>query len=67
MTDTTFDAEAYAEQVAHALALPLDPRHKPGVVMNLRLAVRMAAMMEAVALTPADEAAPVFVAARGEP
>ena len=60
-----FDAEAYARQAAALLGLPLDPRHLPGVAANLRLAARMAAVVEAMPLTPADEPAPVFVAGRG--
>ncbi len=62
-----FDAEAHARATAAAIGLPVDPRHLPGVVQNLRLASRMAAMVEAMPLTPADEAAPVFVAGREPP
>jgi hypothetical protein len=62
-----FDAEAHARATAAAIGLALDPAHLPGVVMNLRLAARMAAMIEAMPLTPADEPAPVFVAGRDAP
>lgn len=62
-----FDAEAYAKAVTAAIGLPLDPRHLPGVVANLRLAARMAVLVEALPLGPADEAAPVFVAGREAP
>jgi hypothetical protein len=62
-----FDPEAYAKAAAAAVQLPLDARHVPGVAFNLRLAARMAAMVEAMALGPADEAAPVFVAGRDAP
>ena len=55
-----FDPENYARLAAAAVSLPLDPAHLPGVAMNLGLAARMAALVEAVPLTPADEAAPVF-------
>ncbi len=64
---TEFDAEAYAKATAPALGLPLDPRHMPGIVANLQLAARMAALVEALPLSPADEAAPVFVAGREPP
>jgi hypothetical protein len=37
------------------------------VVVNLRLAARMAAIVERMPLTPTDEAAPVFVAAKDAP
>jgi hypothetical protein len=60
-----FDAEAYAKAAAAAVGLPLDPRHLPGVVANLKLAARMAAMVEGMTVAPTDEAAPVFVAGRG--
>jgi hypothetical protein len=62
-----FDAEAYAREVAKAIGLPLHPAHLPGIAMNLRLAARMAAIVEGMPLTPADEAAPVFVAGRDAP
>lgn len=64
---TEFDAEAHARAAAAAVGLPLDPRHLPGVVLNLTLAARMAAMVEGLALSPATEAAPVFVAGREPP
>ena len=62
-----FDAEAYARAAAAAIRLPLDPRHLPGVAMNLALAARMAAVIEGVRLSPAEEMAPVFVAGRDAP
>jgi hypothetical protein len=64
---TGFDAEAYARAAAAAIRLPLDARHLPGVATNLRLAARMAAAVEQVPLTPADEMAPVFAAGRAAP
>jgi hypothetical protein len=64
---TEFDAEAYAKAAAAAVGLPLDPRHLPGVAFNLKLAARMAAVVEGMTLGPADEAAPVYVAGRDAP
>ena len=64
---STFDPEAYARQAAAAVGLPLHDRHLPGVVMNLALAARMAGLVAQMPLIPADEAAPVFVAARPLP
>lgn len=52
--------EAHACAAAAVIGLLLDARHLPGVVQNLRIAARMAAVVEAVPLGPADEAAPVF-------
>jgi hypothetical protein len=62
-----FDAEAYAKAAAAAVSLPLDDRHLPGVAANLKLASRMAALVETLPLGPADEQAPVFVAGREMP
>ncbi|MFL1461791.1 DUF4089 domain-containing protein [Roseococcus sp. DSY-14] len=59
-----FDPKAFAQAAAAAVRLPLDARHLPGVAFNIGLAARMAAIVESVPLTPADEAAPVFVAGR---
>ncbi|WP_270933917.1 DUF4089 domain-containing protein [Falsiroseomonas oryzae] len=64
---TEFDAEAYAKAAAAAVGLPLEPRHLPGVAFNLKLAARMAAVVEGMPVTPADEAAPVYVAGREMP
>ncbi len=57
------DLETYAKQAAALIGLPLDPRHLPGVVQNLRVAARAAALVQSVPLAPTDEPAPVFVAA----
>lgn len=62
-----FDPAAYARAAAAAVGLPLKDEHLPGVAMNLGLAARMAAVVEGMKLGPEDEAAPVFVAGRGEP
>jgi hypothetical protein len=56
-----FDAEAYAREAARLIGLPLDPRHLSGVVLNLRIAARTAAVVESLPLTRADEPAPVFI------
>lgn len=63
----TFDPDAYATQAAAAVGLRIAPEHRPGVVMNLALAARMAALVEGMPLTPQDEAAPVYVAGREPP
>ena len=67
MSAPEFDAESYAKAVAAALGLPLDSAYLPGVVMNLRLAARMATVVQSLPVGPADEAAPVFVAGRTAP
>ncbi len=60
--DRDFTPGTYAPQAAAAIGLPLHPAHLPGVLMNLALAKRMAALVESVPLTPQDEPAPVFAA-----
>jgi hypothetical protein len=56
-----FDPGAYAKQAAAAIGLSLHPAHLPGITMNLALAKRMAGLIEQMKITPADEAAPVYV------
>lgn len=55
------DFEQYAEQAAAAVALPLAPEHRAGVVVYLRLAAAMAAQVEGLALGREDEGANVFM------
>jgi len=62
-----FDPAAYAPQAASMIGLTLAPAHTPGVIANLALAARMAALIEAMPIRPEDEAAPVFVAKREPP
>lgn len=57
-----FDPETYAKQAAAAIGLPLHPAHLPGIAMNLAVAKRMAGLIEQMKLSPADEAAAIFVA-----
>jgi len=64
MSPTDFDAEAYAREMSRLIRLPIDAAHLPGVIQNLRLAARMAAMIESRALPREVEAAPVFIAGR---
>jgi hypothetical protein len=64
MTDPDFDAEAYAREMSRLIHLPIDAAHLPGVVHNLRIAARMAAMIEARTIPRETEAAPVFIAGR---
>lgn len=64
---TGFDPDAYATQAAAALGLEIAPAHRPGVVMNLALAARMAALVEGMPVALQDEPAPVFVARREPP
>lgn len=52
--------DAYADQAAAALGLPLDPAHRAGVMQNLQRSATIAAPLLAFALPPGTEPAPVF-------
>jgi hypothetical protein len=59
--DVPFDAEALIDALSPALGLTIEPSGRAGVAMYLRVAERMARVLEA-APAPDDEAelAPVF-------
>jgi Protein of unknown function (DUF4089) len=52
--------EAYVDAAAAALALPLAPEHRPGVLAYFDLAAGFAELVQGLALTPADDAAETF-------
>lgn len=52
---------AYADRVAAALALPLDPAHRPGVVQNLERTAAIAAPLLAHPLPAGIESPAIFV------
>jgi hypothetical protein len=56
------EIEAYVDAAAAALALPLDPAHRPGVVHYFALAAAMAEQVGAEPLGLDDEPAAVFTA-----
>jgi hypothetical protein len=60
MADQPFDGEAYVDAVAALIGLPLDPTHRPGVVLNMRRLAEMAALVMEFPLPDDTEAAPVF-------
>ncbi len=57
---TEDQAEALMNAAAAALALPVAPESRAGVIANLRLAARMAALVEDKTLEVHQEPAPVF-------
>jgi hypothetical protein len=61
---TPEQVQAYVDAAAAALALPLAPEHRPGVLRYFALAAGFAAQLEAVPLTPHDEPAVNFVPER---
>ena len=66
---STFDAEAMIDAMAPALGLTIDAQCRPNVTMYLRVAERMARIVEAAPVPEAEaELAPVFRPGRsGEP
>ena len=60
MSDRTFDANAYIDAAAALLGLPLDPAHRPGVVVNFERIAQMAALVMEFALPEETDPAPVF-------
>ena len=55
------DFDAYVTQAAPLVGLPIAPEHRPGVVVYLELATRIAQRMTGFALEPADESGNTFV------
>ena len=53
--------EAYVIAAANALDLPIAPEHLPGVVANLQRIAAIHKPLDAIALGPEDEAAPVWM------
>jgi Protein of unknown function (DUF4089) len=60
MADEPFDAEAYVDAAAKLIGLPLDPAHRPGVVLNLERIAQMAALVMEFDLPEETEPAPVY-------
>jgi len=57
---TADEIDSYVDAAAAVLGLPLDPRHRPGVVRYFTLAASMAAQLDAVDLGVSDEPAEAF-------
>jgi hypothetical protein len=53
--------ETYVDAAAAALALPLAPEHRPGVLRYFGLAAEMAALVDGLPLAVHDEPAEAFV------
>jgi hypothetical protein len=60
MAERTFDAEAYVDAAAKLIGLPLDPAHRPGVVLNLERIAQMAALVMEFPLPEETDPAPVY-------
>ncbi len=62
MADRPIDAASYVDAAAALIGLPLDPAHRPGVILNMRRIAEMAALVMSFPLPDDVEPAPVFVA-----
>lgn len=60
MADRPFDAETFVDAAAALTGLPLDPAHRPGVILNIERIAEMAALVMAFPLPKETEPAPVF-------
>ena len=60
MEDQSLDADAYVDAAARLVGLPLDPAHRPGVVVNLKRIAQMAALVMEFPLPEETEPAPVY-------
>jgi hypothetical protein len=58
--DPRTDPAAFVDAAATLAGLPIDPAFRPGVVANMALAIRMAALVMGRPLPVAAEPAPVF-------
>jgi Protein of unknown function (DUF4089) len=52
--------EEYVDRTAELINLPLDPEHRPGVVVNFERIAAIAQLVTEFPLPPEIEAAPVF-------
>jgi hypothetical protein len=60
LADRPFDIETYVDAAAALIELPLDPAHRPGVILNMQRIAEMAALVMAFPLPDDTEPAPVF-------
>ena len=60
MADQPYNAEVYVDAVAALIGLPIDPAHRPGVVVNIERLAQMAALVMEFPLPEEAEPAPVF-------
>lgn len=60
MSYKPFDAEALIDAVAPMLQLPIMPEYRAGIRQNLKIAAKMAALLDKAKLSDDAEPAPVF-------
>jgi hypothetical protein len=60
LADRSSDIEVYVDAAAALIGLPLDPAHRPGVILNMHRIAEMAGLVMAFPLPEETEPAPVF-------
>ena len=60
--DDRFDAEAVIDALAPLLELPVTAEYRPGIVANLRMTARLAALVAEFQLDDREEPASVYEA-----
>jgi hypothetical protein len=60
LADCPLDVETYVDAAVALIELPLDPAHRPGVILNMQRIAEMAALVMAFPLSDDVEPAPVF-------
>jgi hypothetical protein len=60
LADRSFDAACYVDAAAALMGLPLDPAHRPGVILNMQRIAEMAVLVMAFPLPEETEPASVF-------
>jgi hypothetical protein len=60
LADRPSDVEVYVDAAAVLIGLPLDPAHRPGVIINMQRIAEMAALVMAFSLPDEIEPASVF-------
>jgi hypothetical protein len=60
LADRSSDIEVYVDAAAALIGLPLDPAHRPGVILNMQRIAEMAGLVMAFPLPEETEPAPVF-------
>jgi hypothetical protein len=60
VADPSDDLEAYADAAAATVELPIDPAHRPGVVLNLGRIAEMAKLVMSFPLPDDVDIAPIF-------
>ncbi len=58
--EAPFHAEAVLDAMAPLVGIPVDPAFRPGVVANLTLIAKMAALVDGAAIDEREEPAAVY-------